>query len=127
MGRRGYVMTRPAKHGSCVTAWAQGSFYNFLTAKAGLEVSTDNDFAPEDADRWEIEIPQKLVGRGKKRKFVADYEAILKIAKRLRAHPNLIKDDDGVSGYGDSCAQLLEEGVQTAKDYEVTAITIDWW
>ena len=120
-------MTRPAEHGSCVTAWAQGSFYNFLTAKAGLEVSTDNEFAPEDADRWEIEIPQKLVGRGKKRKFVADYEAILKIAKRLRAHPNLIKDDDGVSGYGDSCAQVLEEGVQTAKDYEVTAITIDWW
>lgn len=127
MGIRGHVVTRPAEYGSCVTAWAQESFYNFLTEKAGLEVSTDNDFCPEGADRWGIEIPRKLVGRGKGRKLVADYEAILRIAKRLREHPNLIKDDDGEYGLGDQCAQLLEEGVQAAKDYEMTAITIDWW
>ena len=127
MGRRGYVVTRPAEHGSCVTAWVQRSFYDFLTEKAGLEVSTDNDFAPEDADRWEIEIPQKMVGRGKKRKCVSDCEAILRVAKRLRARPNLIKDDCGEPGFGGPCAQLLEEGVQTAKDYEMTTITIDWW
>ena len=127
MGRRGHVQTRPPEYGSCITDWAQDSLYRYLTRK-GLEVnSLDGDFCnTEDADHWEIHIPEKGVGRGKKRKWVYDYDKVLEIAADLRKNPKAIKAD-GEGAYGDIAASLLEEGIEAAKKYELDTITIDWW
>ena len=94
MGRRGYVQTRPPEYGSCITDWAQDSLYRYLTRK-GLEVNTtDGDFCnTEDADHWEIPIPEKGVGRGKKRKYVYEYDKILEIAADLRKNPKAVTAD----------------------------------
>lgn len=126
MGRRGYVITQPAKYGdSCVSDWAQTSFYNFLMDKTKLDVNTDNEWAPQDADHWTISIPDKVVKCGKGKRIVADYDHILKVAKRLKARPGLVKDRDGES-YGDQCAWMLEEGIKAARKHKLFYIAIDW-
>lgn len=127
MGRRGYVQTRPPKYGSRITDWAQDSLYRYLTHN-GLEVSSPNDECgnPEDADHWEITIPEKGVGRGKNRKYVYEYDKVLKMAADLRKNPKAITAD-GEGEYGDVAARLLEEGIETAQKYKLGIITIDWW
>lgn len=127
MGRRGYVITQPAKYGdSCVSDWAQTSFYNFLMDKTKLDVNADNELAPQDADHWSITIPPgKTVKCRQGKRIVADYDYVLKVAKRLKARPGLVKDSDGES-CGDQCAWLLEEGVKAARKHKLFHIVIDW-
>ena len=127
MGRRGYVVTRPAEYGNCVTDWAQDSLYRYLTRR-GLEVNSPDDEPcnTEDADHWEIPIPEKGVGRGRKRKWVYDYDRVLKIAADLRKNPKAIQAD-GEGAYGDLAASLLEEGIGAARKYKLGTIAIDWW
>lgn len=126
MGRRGYVQTRPPKYGACITDWAQSSLYRYLTRR-GLEIDTPSDeyCNPEDSDHWEIFIPEKGVGRGKQRKWVYDYDKVLKVAADLRKNPRAIKAD-GEGAYGDIAACLLEAGVKTAQKYKLGTIVIDW-
>lgn len=128
MGRRGYVMTRQPEYGSCISDWAQTSFYEFLARKK-LEVSAPGTDCVnvEDADHWEIRIPERQKGRGKKRKWFTDYGAIRKIAAQMRRRPGCVKDDCEKSAYGEYCAKLLEEGVAAAKRQKLATITIDWW
>ena len=114
MGRRGYVQTRPPEYGSCITDWAQTPLYNYLVS-AGVDITTDNEWAPEDADHWEIAIPEKEVKSGKKSKWVVQYDVILAIAEKLKKHPRLVRDTCENSPYGDRAARLLEEGVAAAK------------
>lgn len=127
MGRRGYVQTRPAEYGACITDWAQNSLYRYLTRR-GLEVNSTDDLCnTEDADHWEIPIPEKGVGRGKKRKRVYNYDKILKVAADLRKNPKAVKADDDEGEYGDLAASMLEEGIKAAKKHKLGTITIDWW
>lgn len=127
MGRRGYVQTRHPEYGDCVTDWAQRAFYNYLEKRTRLVVDTDNEFAPEGADHWDIRIPERFVGRGSGRKLVVEYDYVLEVAKRLREKPGLIRDEDGEGPYGDQCADVLEQGVKAAKRQRIRTITIDWF
>lgn len=124
MGRRGYVQITPPKYGSCVSDWLQESFYYFL-CDTKLEVDADNEWAPQCADHWDIIIPGKFAGRGKKRRYVIDYDAVLRVARRLKARPGLVKDNEGTA-CGEACAYLLEEGAEAAKKHKSGVITIDW-
>lgn len=127
MGRRGYVMTQQPEYGSCVSDWAQTSFYEFLTRK-NLEVSAPGTDCVnvEDADHWEIRIPERQKGRGKKRKWFVDYARVLEIAAQLRRRPGYVKDTDG-GVHGEHCAELLRQGVVAARKQKIATITIDWW
>ena len=127
LGRYGYVETRPAEHGSCVTAGAQEALYYYLTDKAKLEICTNNEYNPEYADHWEILIPEKFVGRGKKRKRVLDYEPLVKAAKRLKSRPGLVKDSYVSNPQGALCARMLLEGIAAAKKHGLLSVVIDWW
>lgn len=121
------MQTRPPEYGSCITDWAQDSLYRYLTRR-GLEIDTPDDECcnPEDSDHWEISIPMTAVGRGKQREWAYDYGKVLKVAADLRKNPKAITAD-GEGAYGDVAARLLEEGIETAKKYELGIIMIDWW
>jgi len=128
MGRRGYVMTRQPEYGSCVSDWAQSSLCEFLTGR-GLEVTASgtSDFVNvEDADHWEIQIPERQKGRGRKRKWFVDYARVLEVAAQLRRRPGYVKDIDG-GVHGEQCAELLKQGVAAARKQKIATITIDWW
>jgi len=127
MGRRGYVMTRQPEYGSCISDWAQTSLYEFLTRR-GLEVTAPGTDCVnvEDADHWEITIPEKPKGRGKKRKWFIDYARILKVAAQLRRRPGYVKDIEG-GAHGEHCAEVLKQGVAAARKQKLATITIDWW
>ena len=127
MGRYGYIETRPAEHGSCVTAGAQEALYHYLTDKAKLEIYTRDEQNPEYADHWEIPIPEKCVGRGKERKRVLDYEPLVKAAKRLKSRPGLVKDSYVGNPQGAFCARMLSEGIAAARKHKLLSIVIDWW
>lgn len=126
MGRNGHVQTRPPEHnGSCITDWAQSSLCKYLV-DAGLEIETPGDdwSNAEDADCWEIPIPEIRTKNGNARR---NYRKILSIAKALRANPDAIKDDCGEGAYGDIAASILEEGVAADRKYKTGYITINWW
>lgn len=127
MGRRGYVMTQQPEYGTCVSDWAQSSLCEFLTSR-GLEVTAPGTDCVnvEDADHWEIQIPERQKGRGKKRKWFIDYARVLEIAAQLRRRPGYVKDTDG-GVHGEHCAELLRQGVTAAKRQKLSTITIDWW
>lgn len=92
-----------------------------------LVVDTDNEFAPESADHWDIRIPEGFVGRGNKRRLVVEYGYVLEVAKRLRKKPGLVRDEYGDAPCGDQCAGVLEQGVKAAKRQRIRTITIDWF
>ena len=127
MGRAGHVQTRPPEYGSCISDWAQESFYYYLSNAGISVVSADSDvFNIEDSDHWEILIPEAC----KAGKWEYDYDAILKIASRLRESPELVKEgwgDAPIAEVGDIAAELLEEGVAAAKKQKCGFIAIDWW
>ena len=121
MGRRGYVQVRSPKYGSAITDWVQDSLYSYLTDN-GLEIKTDDDCCPEDADHWEIDIPWVPHGA----QSVRDLEKIRGLVADLRAHPEKVAGDDN-DAHGEIAASLLEEGLATAVREGTSVIVIDWF
>lgn len=125
MGRAGHVQTRPPEYGSSISDWAQESFYNCLSDAGISVVSADDDWASvENSNHWEILIPEAL----KDGKWEYDYDAISKVASKLREVPELVKAGwgDGAA-VGDIAAEMLDEGVAAAKQQKCGFIVIDWW
>lgn len=123
MGRAGHVQTCPPEYGGSISDWAKESFYKCLTNAGISVVSADNDYTSvEDSNHWEIIIPEAL----KDGKWEYDYDAVSKVASRLREVPELVR------GYysravGDIAAEMLDEGVAAAKQRKCGFIVIDWW
>lgn len=128
MGRRGYVRIEQPKYGDCITDWAQESLCNYLD-KRGLAVNAPGeDCGAENADHWEIAIPERERKNPKpgEKRFYYDYDLVRKAIADLRAHPKKVATDDG-DPRGDDAATLLEEGLAAAERDKSGFIFVDWW
>lgn len=125
MGIRGYVQKTHAVHGfdHCVSGYAQASAAGFL-ARRGITIACGECEDPAVADTWEIEFDQ----RKRNGKWEASPHRIESAVRYLRKHPDCVVGDDGTEGgYGESLADLLEDGLEAAKTHGYNNIIIDWW
>ena len=113
MGIRGYVQVQQPKYGDrCLTSWAQGSAYDWLTDVAKLEVYT-RDQEGAFADTWEIGIP--------------DDDRMRLIISHLRRRPKCLGEEGEDGDWPEGLANLLEEGWVAAKRNDYGYIIIDWF
>ena len=113
MGIRGCCQVRQPEYGDCcLTSWAQGCAYDWLTNVAGLEIYTRNQDG-DCADTWEIGIP--------------DDDRMRLIISHLRRRPKCLGEDGEDSDWPESLADLLEEGWEAAKKNNYGYIIIDWF
>lgn len=133
MGRRGHVQVRQAEYGDvCFTDWGQSAAANWLEEN-GINICTQEDCGTEYADHWEIEIPDRRVPKKKKSDigYAPDYDHIQKVIDRLREHPDALDEylEESCRGqeFGESLADLLDEGLKAAKKHKYSWIVIDWY
>lgn len=113
MGVRGYCQVRHPEYGDCcLTSWAQGCAYDWLTNVAKLEIYT-RDQEGEFADTWEIELP--------------DDNRMHEIISHLRRRPKCLGEDGEDGDWPTALANLLEEGWNAAKKKDYGYIIIDWF
>ena len=128
MGRRGYVRVRQPEYGSCITDWAQQTLCEYLDGH-GLEVNAPGeDCGAENADHWEIAIPERERENPKpgEKRFYYDYDLVREAIADLRAHPGCVHGYEG-GACGEEAATLLEEGLAAAERDKSGFIFVDWW
>ena len=131
MGRRGHVQVRQPVYGSVgFTDWAQGAAASWLRER-GVSLCTQEECGVEYADRWEIEIPRKAADSGGSREFPNDYDAIQREIDYLREHKDALDgyldEDMRGSELGEDLADLLDEGLKSAKKRGYTCIAVEWF
>lgn len=128
MGRRGHVRVKPPEYGGCITDWAQGSLCDYLDGHGLVVNAPGEDCGAENADHWEIAIPERERENPKpgEKRFYYDYGLVRKAIADLRAHPDAVVGYGGGS-CGDEAAGLLEEGLAAAERDKSGFIFVDWW